>query len=80
MGILCTGLGLILPGDGGHIALAIAATDEIARIVLCLIADAQRIGTHIGDKTDGALTGNIHTFIQLLGDGHGAARGHIQLA
>ena len=80
MGVLCPGLRLILTGRGGYIAFAVAVLNEVPSVTLCLVADAQRVGTHVGNQTHGTLAGDIHTLIQLLGDGHGAAGRHVQLA
>ena len=62
------------------IAFAIAPADEIGSILHGFIGKTQRVGTHIGDQTQRALAGHIHTFIQLLGNGHGALGGETQLA
>ena len=80
MGVLGPGLGLILAEGAGPVGGAVAAVDERTGGHLGLMGDAQRIGTHIGNKTHGALAAELHALIQLLGDGHGAAGGHIQFA
>ena len=79
MGVLGPGLGLILAEGVGPVGGAVAAVDERTGGYLGLMGDAQRIGTHIGNKTHGALAAELHALIQLLGDGHGAAGGHISL-
>ena len=80
MGVLGPGLGLVLAGRGRHITLAVALLNEAAGVGLRLVTDAQRVGTHVGDQTHGALAGDIYALVQLLGDGHGAAGRHVQLA
>ena len=79
VGVLRPGLGLILPGGGGTVACAVAPGDEAAGRRLRLVGDPQGVGTHIGDQTHGTLAGDVHALIQLLGDGHGAPGGHVQL-
>ena len=78
--VLRAGLGLEAAGRGGIIVLAVAAEDESLRGGERLLADAQRVGTHIGDQAHGALAGDVHALVELLGDRHGAARGHVELA
>ena len=80
VGVLRSGLGLIDAGGRGVIALAVAGADDISGLGLSLRRDAEGVGTHVGDEAHGALAGNIHALVQLLGDGHGAAGGHVQLA
>ena len=60
------------------IGAAVAMTDEIRCCIHGLIRKTQRVGTHIGDQTQSTLPRHVHTFIQLLGDGHCALGGHIQ--
>ena len=80
VGVLRSGLGLIDAGGCGVIALAVAGADDIPGLGLGLRRDAEGVGTHVGDEAHGALAGDIHALVQLLGDGHGAAEGHVQLA
>ena len=80
VGILRSALGLVLAGLGGAVCLAIALGNEAAGGALCLSRDAQRVGTHIGDKTYGAHARDIHALVELLGDGHGTAGCHVDLA
>ena len=80
MGVLGTGLGLIVVGSlGGIVLLTVAAHDKFLSGGNGLFADAERVGTHVGDQAHGALPLNVHALIELLGDGHGAAGGHGQL-
>ena len=78
--VLCAGLGLVVAGSLGVVVLPVAAENE----GLCrgngLLGDAQRVGTHIGDETHRALARDVNALVELLGDGHGAARRHIELA
>ena len=80
VGVLGSGLGLVLPGYSGAIGRAVAGLYQLAGLGLGLVGDTQRVGTHIGDQTHGALAGDVHALIQLLGDGHGPTGRHIQLA
>ena len=80
MGVLGPGLGLVLPGHVGAIGRAVAGLYQLAGLGLGLVGDTQRVGTHIGDQTHGALAGDVHALIQLLGNGHGPTGRHIQLA
>ena len=81
MGVLGAGLGLIVVGSlGGIVLLTVAAHDKLLSGGNGLFADAERVGTHIGDQTHGALAFNIHALVKLLGNGHGAAGGHAELA
>ena len=78
MGILRFLAGLEIPGLGGIILAAVIADD----VILCggdgFGGNSEGVGTHIGDETDAALSRYVDAFIQLLGDGHGPPRGHIQ--
>ena len=65
---------------GGIVLLTVAAHDKLLSGGNGLFADAERVGTHIGDQTHGTLALNIHALVKLLGDSHGAAGGHGQLA
>src|SRR5690606_6541896 len=40
--------------------------------------NARRVGTHVGDETDGAFRTDIHTFVQLLRGAHGTLRGEAE--
>ena len=80
MGVLGAGLGLELAGLAGVIVLAVAALDKAPGGGGGLVGQAQGVGTHIGDQTHGALPGDVNALVELLGDGHGAAGGHVQLA
>ena len=80
VGVLRAGLGLVDTGRGGVIGRAVAGVDQLLGLRLRLVGDAQGVGTHVGDQTHGALAGDVHALIELLGDGHGAAGRHVQLA
>ena len=80
VGILGPGLGLVVVGLGGIVFLAIAAEDEVPGSGDSLLTDAQRVGTHVGDKAYTALALDVHALIELLGDGHGSPGSHAQLA
>ena len=80
VGVLRPGLRLVGAGGRGVIALSVAGADHGLCLRLRLGGDTQRVGTHIGDETHRTLAGDVHALIELLGNGHGAAGGHIQLA
>ena len=44
-----------------------------------LVGQRHRVGTHVGDEADGAFA-EIHAFIELLRQAHGALRGEAELA
>ena len=79
VGVLSAGLGL--EGAGGlRIELGAVVVDDIGLGRLQrIVREPQGVGTHIGDKTNGALTGDVDALVELLGDGHGAAGSHVQL-
>ncbi|CCY42479.1 flagellar basal body rod protein [Firmicutes bacterium CAG:124] len=79
MRVLCTGFRLIAAGFG-VIGRAVAAADCVARGGQRLFGNAQRVGTHVSDQADRALTGDLHALVKLLCDHHRAARGHVELA
>ena len=78
--VLCTLFCLEAACGRGIILLSVAAEDKALRVGERLLGKAQRIGTHIGDQTHGALAGDVHALIELLGNRHGAPRRHVQLA
>ena len=79
VGILRAGLGLVVPRLFGIIVHPVAAGDEASGIRHGLLGDPQGIRSHVGDEAHGALLLEIHTLIELLGNGHGASGRHIQL-
>ena len=79
MGVLGIGLGLVVDGLSGAVVLAVAALNEAPDGGQGLLGKAQGVGTHIGDEAHGTLALNVHALVELLGDGHGAPRGHAQL-
>ena len=80
MRVLRTGLGLIRARLAGMILRAVVLDDERLCRGERLVRQTLGVGTHIGDETDRAAVGNIHAFIQLLRDRHGAPRRHAQTA
>ena len=80
VGVLGIALGLVASGLGGIVLLAVAALDKALGGGDGLLGQAQRVSTHIGDQAHGALPGDVHALIELLGDRHGAGGGHVQLA
>ena len=80
VGVLRPGLGLEVAGGIGQILLPIPRPGKGPGSRHGFVRQAQRVGTHVGDKTHGPLPGNVHAFVQLLGDGHGAAGAHVELS
>ena len=62
------------------IFLAVATANESGSGSGGLIRQAERVSTHVGDKTGQTVFTEFNTFVQLLCDAHRAARRHIQLA
>ena len=79
VGVLCPGLGLEPPGGVRQVLLPIPGGGKLPGGGNGLVGQAQGVGTHVGDKTHGALSLDIHALIQLLGDGHGPPGAHVQL-
>ncbi len=63
--------GLVAARLGGQILAAPAAVNEFPRLPDSVLADAQGVSTHIGDKAHSPLALNVHALIQLLGGPHG---------
>ena len=80
VGILSVALGLVVPGLGRVVLPAVAVLNKTLGRGDGLLRQAEGVGTHIGDQTHCALAGDVHALIELLGDGHGAGGGHVQLA
>ena len=79
MGILGAGFGFI--GSGAIIIIIpILLMNKGRSRIQCILRKAQRVSSHISDKTGGSPTADRHTFIQLLRDGHGTPRCHTQSA
>ena len=77
LGIL--GLGLV----GGWLArqhtLAKSFRNELPQFINGFLGQIDRVGAHVGNQADGLAT-DIHAFVELLGNTHGAAGGKTQLA
>ena len=58
---------------------AVALADVVADIGDGVIADARRIGTHVGDETHGAFVADLDAFIEALRDHHSALHAEAQL-
>ena len=80
MGILCAGLGLESAGLAGIVLGAVVIGNKGGGCVQRLLGKTQGVGTHVGDKTNTALTADLNALIKLLGDGHGASGGHAEAA
>ena len=59
--------------------LAIPVADELSGGLHRLFRQAQGIGTHVRNETQGPLSVHVHALIELLGNGHGPFGRHIQL-
>ena len=79
VGILSVALGLEGMETSVIIAIAIAMADKVRRGGHGLFGKPQGVGTHIGDKTQRALAGHIHAFVQLLSHHHGLLGSEAQL-
>ena len=73
-------LGLVDVGLGGHEGRAEVALDEGADFGEGVVGDADGVGAHVGDETDGAFGAEFDAFIEALGDHHGALDGHAEFA
>ena len=80
VGVLSASLGLVVPGLGRIVLLAVAGLNKTLGSGNGLLGEAQGVGTHIGDQTHGALAGDVYALIELLGDRHSAGGGHVQFA
>ena len=69
-----------MAGLAGIVGRAVAIGDKITRSGQRLLGQAQGVGTHIGDEADGALAADVDALIELLRNGHRAARRHIELS
>ena len=71
----------------GFVHIGFARQEVFVELVFNVVANfhqsvfrqGYRVGTHIGNQTDGALA-HIYAFVQLLGSTHGAVGGHAQFA
>ena len=79
VGVLGVALGLVVPGLGGIILFSVAALNKALGGGDGLLGQPQGVGTHVGNEAHGALAGDVHALVQLLGNGHGAGGGHVQL-
>ena len=55
-----------------HVLIAELFTDELAYGADRIFAEVERIGTHVSNQADAAFGADVHAFIELLGDSHGA--------
>ena len=78
--VLGPGPGLIAARLRRAVRLAVVRGYIAARGAQGLLAQAQRVGTHVGDEADGALPGDVHALVELLGNAHSAPRRHAQAA
>ena len=64
----------------GHELLAILLANQFAHLGHGVVRDLGRVGTHVGNESDGTFLAEINAFIQALGDHHGAFHAETQLA
>ena len=67
-------------GLTGVVFFTVAACYEALRSGGRVVRKAQRVRSHVGDKTNCSLAGYVHALVKLLGNRHRAARGHAQAA
>ena len=79
-------VGILRPGPGLEdvvtaviIVLPVAVANKVGGSVHGFVGQSQRVGTHIGDEARGALAGDFHAFVELLGHHHGLLGGEAQL-
>ena len=70
---------LELPVRAVVIGRAVTAGDKLLGCLQRVVGQTGGVGTHIGNQTQRTLAGDVDALIQLLGNGHGAFGGHIQL-
>src|SRR5262249_46732258 len=58
----------------------VLAADEIACLLQCALGYARRIGTHVGDQSNGAFIPQFHSLVKLLSELHRPLRSKSQLA
>ena len=63
-----------------HILRAVSVFNRLSHAGNGLVGQADGVGTDVGDQTQRAASGNIHAFVELLGDLHGFAGGEAELA
>ena len=81
MGVLRALAGLVGVGLFGQVVLAVGAPAiDAAHGLNRLVRDAGGVGTDVRDQTLRALAGQLHAFVELLGDLHGFLGGEAQLA
>ena len=71
--VLHVSFGFIHLCGGRQILFSVSLLNIFRRCGFGLCGNTKRVGSHIGDKTHGAHSGNIHAFIKLLRYAHGAA-------
>ena len=63
-----------------QILIAVLRFDVLPHFGQSFIRNAHRIRTHISDEADEAFLAQFHTFIEALGDHHGALHAEAELA
>ena len=80
VGVLCALLGLIGSGLVRQVVGAEPLGDKFSQFLHGLIADAGRVGAHVGNQTDRALFAQLDAFIEPLRQRHGALDTEAKLA
>ena len=68
--VLRVRLGAVVGRFLGHVVRPELLADELAHVGQRLIGDAGRVGSHVGDEADRALTRQLDALVELLGDHH----------
>ena len=79
MRVLRVLLALVDVGGRRQEARAVALADVAADFGHRVVADARRIGAHVGDQADRAFLADLDTFIQALRQHHGALHAEASL-
>jgi len=72
-------LGAVLVGGLRHVVGAVALADMVADFADGVVRQVDRVGTHVGDQTHGALA-DVDALVEILGGAHGARGGQPELA
>ena len=80
MGVLGSGGAAGLPGAliGTDILFPVGPRNIFLGSGHSLVRNSQTVGTHVGNQTHGAVTGDVHAFVEGLGGPHGAGGGEAQ--
>ena len=68
--VLCAGFCFISLVGAGKIFFAVGLFNIVCCGLFCFRGNSKRVGSHIGDKTDRAHSGNVDTFVKFLSNSH----------